>query len=73
MAMKVAGYIEKHIYINNYQTICDIVCIIRSLEKVRARKKATGRCQGIPLWGKSKRMTSFSKYIPKPLSRRIVI
>ena len=45
MAMKMAGFIEKQISINNCQTICDNVNIIRSLAKVRARKKATGRCQ----------------------------
>ena len=41
MAMKMAGFIEKQISINNCQTICDNVNIIRSLAKVRARKKAT--------------------------------
>ena len=40
MAMKMAGFIEKQISINNCQTICDNVNIIRSLAKVRARKKA---------------------------------
>ena len=43
MAMKMAGFIEKQISINNCQTICDNVNIIRSLAKVRARKKAKAK------------------------------
>ena len=39
MAMKMAGFIEKQISINNRQTICDNVNIIRSLAKWRASKR----------------------------------